>query len=122
MGLTKKVNVDRLGFDIQALSEHGQHQELGPLLTVLKSLVEDAQNDALLKQLVDVFNGMGLGQGVVLTYAPYIRVILSDHIDTLMSHDPYWNKVWGQLIACEPLTSGSTPTSLPPTPRDATHH
>ena len=92
--MIKKVNVDRLESDIQALSEHVQQEEVGPLLTVLKSMVRDPQNDTLLKQLVDVFNGLGTRQGVVLTYAPYIQVILSDHIDTLLSDDPYWNKEW----------------------------
>lgn len=94
MSVIKTVNVERLQADIESLSVNVQQQEVAPLLAVLKSLAQDPENDALLKEMVDTFNGLGFEQGLVLTHAPYIKVMLSDHIDTLMSHDPYWNKVW----------------------------
>jgi len=38
----------------------------------------DPHNEALLHQLADVFGRLGLQQGVVLTYAPYLSTILSN--------------------------------------------
>lgn len=94
MDESRHINVDRLAEDLEALALNAQCAELEPLMAAMKSLAQEPQSPACLQHLVEVFNGLGIRQGVVLTYAPYLKVIMSGHIDTLLSHDPYWNKDW----------------------------
>lgn len=62
------------------LKQYLGDEEITPLLAVLEALAKDPQNAALLEQLSDVFGGLGILQGAVLTYAPCIAIILSDHL------------------------------------------
>lgn len=66
---------------IKLLTEQVGEEPLGAFLEVLKQLKDDPENDQLLKQLVDEFSQLGPLQGAVLSYAPYVIVVLSD--------DPY---------------------------------
>jgi len=61
------------------LKQHLGEEEITPLLAVLESLAEDPQNETLVEQLSDVFSGLGILQGAVLTYAPFLPIVLSDN-------------------------------------------
>ena len=58
------------------LNQYLSDEDIGPLITLLKSLVADPHNNALRDDLSHVFNDLGFLQGAVLTYAPYIATIL----------------------------------------------
>ena len=55
-----------------------QEDGIDSLLSVLESLLADPQSKELMQQLADEFNKLGSSQGAVLTYAPYLAVLLSD--------------------------------------------
>jgi hypothetical protein len=60
------------------LKQHLDVEEIKPLLTALEALRDDPENESCLDQLVKSFDDLGPRQGAVLTYAPYVSVLLSD--------------------------------------------
>ncbi len=80
-----KINAARIGASIEQLQQHLGADDIAALLAVLEAMKRDPQDSALMEQLSSAFNGLGIIQGAVLTYAPYLAVILSD--------DPFINPV-----------------------------
>lgn len=74
----KHVNVDSLDTSIAMLQQHLDTSDIEPLLGVLKALKDEPQNEDRLRQLVKTFDELGPRQGAVLTYAPYLAVLLAD--------------------------------------------
>jgi len=72
------VSAARVDEAIQMLNQHLDAEEIKPLLTALEALKEDPQNETCFNQLIKAFDGLGPRQGAVLTYAPYVSVLLSD--------------------------------------------
>ncbi|MDY6979925.1 MAG: hypothetical protein SV201_08595 [Pseudomonadota bacterium] len=77
----KYINPARLEDTIQMLEQYVDDEEIKPLLSALHTLKEDPQNESCMEQVVEAFNELGIVQGAVLTYAPYLSVLLMD--------DPY---------------------------------
>jgi hypothetical protein len=63
---------------IAMLETHLDAAQIAPLIAVLREMAEAPQDAALLARLSDVFAGLGMLQGAVLTYAPAIGALLSD--------------------------------------------
>jgi hypothetical protein len=74
------INVERVDGDIQMLRQYVSEPEVEPLITALEALKTDPQSEANQVRVVEVFNGLGLWQGSVLTYAPYVGILLSDDV------------------------------------------
>lgn len=77
---TKPVSVDNLDVSINMLEQHLDEEAIQPVLSALKALRDEPDNAARLKQLVNAFDDLGPRQGAVLTYAPYIGILLSESI------------------------------------------
>jgi hypothetical protein len=73
------VDLQRIETSIMMLKQYLAEDDIAPLIDVLEALAADSRNAALLRQLADVFAGLGLQQGAVLTYAPYISIVLAGH-------------------------------------------
>lgn len=71
----KHVDIDKA---LGMLNTYIDSQHIAPLLTALEALKTDTQNEALQLQVVEAFNVLGIYQGAVLTYAPYLNVFVSD--------------------------------------------
>jgi len=71
------VDLYRVETSITMLKQYLAEEDIAPLIVVLESIAADPRNEALLGQLSDVFDGLGLLQGAVLTYAPYISIVLA---------------------------------------------
>jgi len=71
------VDLYRIETSIMMLKQYLAEEDIAPLIDVLESLAADPRNEALLGQLSDVFDGLGLLQGAVLTYAPYVSIVLA---------------------------------------------
>lgn len=80
----QEVDVDSVGDSIRMLKTYLNPADIAPLLTALEALREDPRNEAHLARLGNAFADLGPAQGAVLTYAPYIIVLLSD--------DPFGHK------------------------------
>jgi len=74
----KPVSVANVDSAIQMLKQHLDDAEIEPLLTALEALKENPENESCFDQLVKAFADLGPRQGAVLTYAPYVSVLLSD--------------------------------------------
>ena len=72
------IDVARINQSIQLLKQHFNEGDITSLTSVLEAMMKNPQDDALMEQLSEVFNGLDIMQGAVLTYAPYIAIILSD--------------------------------------------
>ena len=71
------VDLQRIETSIMMLKQYLAEDDIAPLIDVLESIAADPGNEVLLGQLSDVFDGLGLLQGAVLTYAPYISIVLA---------------------------------------------
>lgn len=71
------VDLQRVETSIRMLKQYLAEDDIAPLIDVLESLAADPHNETLLAQLSDVFDGLGFLQGAVLTYAPYISIVLA---------------------------------------------
>ena len=74
----KPVNAERLATDIAMLKSYLNDDEIKPLLDALEALRAEPESETTFKEMMDAFNQLGIIQGAVLTYAPYLKVVLSD--------------------------------------------
>lgn len=74
----KPLNAERIGETIQMLELHLADDDLKDLLDALKALQTEPDNEAHFALLVTAFEALGPRQGAVLTYAPYVGLLLSD--------------------------------------------
>ncbi|MEM7563383.1 MAG: hypothetical protein AAF353_10080 [Pseudomonadota bacterium] len=75
---TKAISLASLESSIKMLETHLDGDQIRPLLTALEAMKARPESSESFDQLVDAFNGLGAQQGAVLTYAPYVSVLLSD--------------------------------------------
>jgi len=74
----KKVSIEGLDNAINMLQTYVNNEEIQPLIAALESLKLSPQDHSKLVKVANVFNDLGSNQGAVLTYAPYIAIMLSD--------------------------------------------
>lgn len=74
------VNPDRVGDDINMLKTYLNEADIAPLLVSLEALRAAPDSEAAFQQVVEAFNELGFNQGAVLTYAPYLKVLVSHTI------------------------------------------
>ena len=77
-GNVKPIRVASIDESIQMLERHLDAEEIKPLLTALEALKAKPENESSFAQLVRAFDDLGPRQGAVLTYAPYVSILLSD--------------------------------------------
>ena len=76
--MQKPVRIEDLEDSIRMLDEYIGTEEIQPLISALKALHAEPENAAHLSQVINVFNALGPSQGAVLTYAPYVGILMSD--------------------------------------------
>lgn len=87
------VNVDRVTESIDMLRRYVDPQEIDALLAALEELKQTPDIRHCLQRVAEAFNELGIAQGQVLLYAPYINFLLSgtgaesDRADTERSSD-----------------------------------
>ena len=75
--IPENVEAAKIVASIEALKKFVNDASIDPLMSVLEELKQDPNNESLLLQLSDTFKALGIIQGAVLTYAPYISLLLS---------------------------------------------
>lgn len=76
--MVKPISVESIDSSIQMLEQYLDAEEIKPLLTALEALKAEPESELLFAQLVTAFGDLGPRQGAVLTYAPYVGILLSD--------------------------------------------
>jgi len=74
----RPVNSERVDEAIRLLREYLGGEAIEPLLAALEALKSQPESQSSFAQLILAFDELGPQQGAVLTYAPYIGVLLSD--------------------------------------------
>ncbi|MGD8350163.1 MAG: hypothetical protein PVI79_13030, partial [Gammaproteobacteria bacterium] len=74
----KPVDSERIDDSILLLQQYLDGDELESLLTALQAIKAEPKAESSMARLVHAFDELGPRQGAVLTYAPYIGVLLSD--------------------------------------------
>ena len=74
------VNTERLDSDITMLKTYLDEDDIKLLLDSLETLKAEPEDEAAYQKMLDAFNDLGIQQGAVLTYAPYLKVLLSKSI------------------------------------------
>lgn len=69
-------DVEKIEEAIRMLNTYVEEERIKPFVSILEELKQEADNEALLTQLYDAFQNLGIDQGVVLTYAPSIYYFL----------------------------------------------
>lgn len=78
----KKVNPAHLETSVHMLRTYAQNDEIAPLIEALDALQKDPDSAALLADAIATFNNLGLAQGLVLTYAPYVGTLVTEGLFT----------------------------------------
>ncbi len=74
----KPIRIADIDTSIQMLEQHLDADEIKPVLNALEALKAEPENESYFAQLVKAFDDLGPRQGAVLTYAPYVSILLSD--------------------------------------------
>ena len=74
----RKVNVAEVRTAIRMLQTHLGSERCAILIEALEALHAAPEDYANLSKVAEVFGELGAEQGAVLTYAPYLAVLLSD--------------------------------------------
>jgi len=72
------VKVVDIDIALRMLKKYMDTQDINTLLSALETLKTETQNEAYQAQVIDAFNDLGIMQGAVLTYAPYLNIFVSD--------------------------------------------
>lgn len=75
----KPVNIENIDTAIAMLEQYLDADEIRPLLAALEALKAEPENESGLDRLQESFAELGARQGAVLTYAPYVGVLLADN-------------------------------------------
>ncbi|MBK5937791.1 hypothetical protein [Halochromatium roseum] len=73
-----EVDAEKVDDAMRMLTTYLDAEAIGPLILALEALKADPQNESHLDRVVHAFSAVGVTQGAVLTYAPYLGVLLSD--------------------------------------------
>ena len=73
----RKVDATEIETSIQMLNKYVKDEIIKPVILVLEELKKDPDNESLIVKLVDTLNTIGVMKGAVLTYAPYIAILIS---------------------------------------------
>lgn len=74
----RKVSAEGVENAIRMLSAYVDTKEIGPFLAALEALQADPGSESGLSRMIDEFKALGPKQGAVLTYAPYVGLLMSD--------------------------------------------
>ena len=78
--MPKRVDIAMLDDSIEAIAQYVQGEGVKSLLTALESFKKEPQNEVFFEQFVERFYALGIAQGSVLNYAPYLSVLLSNEL------------------------------------------
>ncbi len=85
--ITHNVDVACIEEAIHMLKTNVKEESIIPFIAILEAIKQEPENEALLVQLQEAFENLGITQGAVLTYATSIYGLIVD--------DPFGDKKSG---------------------------
>lgn len=80
MNIIRDIDAKEIEDTIVLLKKYVKEESIDPLISALEAVKKDPNNESLLVELSETFMALGIVQGAVLTYAPYLSVILSNNL------------------------------------------
>jgi hypothetical protein len=74
----KTLDPERIEEAVQMLKTYLNSEDIAPFMAALEKLGSDPKNEALQIEVLHAFQDLGPTQGAVLTYAPYVGILMSD--------------------------------------------
>jgi hypothetical protein len=74
----KALDPARIEESVQMLKTYLNSEDVAPFLAALEKLGSEPNNEALQIEVLHAFQDLGPTQGAVLTYAPYVGILMSD--------------------------------------------
>jgi len=74
----KALDPSRIEESVQMLRTYLNSEDIAPFMAALEKLGSDPKNEALQIEVLHAFQDLGPTQGAVLTYAPYVGILMSD--------------------------------------------
>lgn len=74
----KALDPSRIEESVQMLKTYLNSDDVAPFLAILEKLGSEPNNEALQQEVLQAFQDLGPTQGAVLTYAPYVGILMSD--------------------------------------------
>jgi hypothetical protein len=71
------IDTAKIGKTIELLKQYVNDPSIEPLISSLEALKNDPDNETLLAAVNDTFSALGIVQGAILTYAPYVSSLLT---------------------------------------------
>ena len=75
---SQEIRIEDIDIAVGMIKKYIVNDEINLLITALESLKVEPANMVIREQVVEEFNKLGILQGAVLTYAPYLNVFVSD--------------------------------------------
>ena len=74
---TQDINVKKIDISIKLLKQYIEDSSIEPLISALEALKQEPDNESHLTRISETLASIGILQGAVLTYAPYISTLVS---------------------------------------------
>ena len=74
------IDTVKLDISIKLLKQYVNDSSIEPLISAIEAVIKEPDNESLLEALADAFAALGIIQGAVLTYAPYVCSLVSDNL------------------------------------------
>lgn len=78
--MPQNINPVTLDTSVKLLRQYVNDASIEPLISTIEALKNDPANESLFAELADAFSDLGIVQGAVLTYAPYLSSLLSNDL------------------------------------------
>lgn len=78
--ITQEIDIDKVDISIKLLNEYIKDVSVEPVISVLEAIKKEPNNETLLKQLKEALDNLGIFKGAVLTYAPYVSILVSNDL------------------------------------------
>ena len=76
---TRDIDINGIDQSISMIKKYVEDDSVSPVITLLESLKANPENEAtIVPEIKAVLATLGIVQGAVLTYAPYIISLISD--------------------------------------------
>lgn len=74
------VDTKKVAISIELIKKYVKGFDVSLVIQVLEELLKTPQDPSLRIKLSDSLQPLGVGQGTVLSYAPYISVLISENL------------------------------------------
>jgi len=81
--ISYNVDVKKVSVSIDMIKRYVDAVDTSGVIAVLEEMIKTPEDDSLKVKLMDSLQPLGIYQGTVLSYAPYVAVLLMNNMDEM---------------------------------------